>query len=155
MADVQLRLELSSGLFQTKRTDAACRELADRHYSRQRRGHREFIGPCEPFVLRNDAGTILFVWTRPKVRLDKQKGYNCAIFRNESARQSSDIILEAERLVFQHWGRNRLYTYVKPDKIHSSNPGYCFKVAGWNHVGESTKGHHLLVKYEEYAKDND
>ena len=78
--------------------------------------------------------------------MDGQTGYSCAIFRNESPRRSSDIILEAEELAFEKWGPNRLYTYVDPRQVKSRNPGYCFLCAGWVRAGFSKGGKLLLVK---------
>ena len=80
------------------------------------------------------------------MRQDGQLGYNNAIFRNESRRRSSEIILEAEELAVQKWGPNRAYTYVDPRKVASVNPGYCFKCAGWQFVRLSLSGKHLLEK---------
>lgn len=80
--------------------------------------------------------------------MDGQDGYNCAIFRNEGQRQSSEIILEAEEMAFRKWGPNRLFTYIDPKKIRSTNPGYCFKMAGWKRIGLSKSGKVLLAKYD-------
>jgi hypothetical protein len=69
--------------------------------------------------------------------MDGQTGYNCAIFRNESSRKASDIILEAERLAFEKWGPNRLYTYIDPNKTAiiirrgERIVGFCYRKAGW------------------------
>jgi hypothetical protein len=84
----------------------------------------------------------------PTMRMDGQTGYNNAIFRNESPRLSSEIILEAEHHAIARWGPNRMYTYIDPAKIKSANPGYCFKVAGWRFLRLSAEGKHLLVKYD-------
>jgi len=98
--------------------------------------------------LTNIDRTILFVWQRPlpQYRRDGQTGYNCSLFRNEDGRLSSEIILEAERLVLEAWGPDRLYTYVDAAKIRSSNPGYCYFQAGWQKVGVSKSGKILLEK---------
>jgi hypothetical protein len=80
------------------------------------------------------------------MRMDAQTGYNCAMFRNESKRLSSEIILEAEQFAIQKWGPNRMYTYIDQTKVKSANPGYCYKMAGWKFVGISKGGKHLLVK---------
>ena len=143
-----MMLPFTDGLMVTHGYDQDCRRLADRHYSRRTPGARQFCYAGRKLVLRNAEGTVLFVWMYPipEMRDDGQTGYNCAIFRNESDRLSSDIILEAEGIAFERWGRARLYTYVDPRKVHSPNPGYCFKVAGWKFAGISTKGKHLLVK---------
>ena len=99
-------------------------------------------------MLRNAGGSVLWVWMfpDPTMRFDGQVGYNNAIFRNESERRSSDIILEAEQWAIQKWGPNRAYTYIDPTKVKSANPGYCFKQAGWVRVGYAKDGKHLLAK---------
>ena len=94
-------------------------------------------------VLINTSGTALFVW-RKFVSDNGQHGVNCAIFRNESPILSSTLILEAEQLAWHHWPGERLYTYVNSAKIRSSNPGYCFKAAGWKVCG-TTNVNHLII----------
>jgi hypothetical protein len=143
-----LALEGDGVLYRTTHFDDEMRQLADRHYSRRTVGARQFAYSGRKLVLRDADGLVLFVWMYPDptMRMDGQTGYNCAIFRNESERRSSEIILEAERWAVAKWGPNRFYTYVDPRRIASRNPGYCFKVAGWKHLGESASGQHLLVK---------
>lgn len=141
-------LPLWQGLIPTTHFDAECSFLADRHYSRRTVGARQFCYSGRKLVLRNTEGTVLFVWSWPReeMRMDGQKGYNCAIFRNESDRLSSDIILEAEVHAFAKWGPNRVFTYVDGRKIKSVNPGFCFKKAGWIKIGMSKSGLTLLAK---------
>ena len=141
-------LPFTDGLVQTTHFDRECALLADRHYSRRTVGARQFCYSGRKLVLRDTRGDVLFVWMfpDPALRMDGQVGFNCAIFRNESKRRSSEIILEAEALAVAKWGPNRMYTYVNPTKIKSANPGYCFKVAGWKFSGLSKSGQHLLVK---------
>jgi hypothetical protein len=78
--------------------------------------------------------------------MDGQTGYSCTIFRNEGPRRSSELILEAEDAATRRWGPNRFFTYINPKKVKSANPGYCFKCAGWKHIGMSEGGLHLLAK---------
>jgi hypothetical protein len=62
-------------------------------------------------------------------------GWTCSIFRNTGPRLSSELVLEAERLLVREMGDcgpSGLLTYVWDRKVRSSNPGYCFKVAGWS-----------------------
>ncbi|MDQ7835492.1 MAG: hypothetical protein RDU24_08930 [Humidesulfovibrio sp.] len=129
----------------TRRNDREARALADRHYSRKTPGHREFIGPGRAIILRDPAGTWLFVWRHCQYRLDGQTGWECSIFRNEGARLSSEIILECEGFV-----TGRLFTYVDASKVRSANPGYCFKRAGWRVAGRS-KGRGLVLLVKEAA----
>jgi len=81
-----------------------------------------------------------------KLRMDTQTGFNCAIFRNESERRSSEIILEAERFAVAKWGPNRAYTFVDGRKVRSSNPGWCFIAAGWRKCGKTKSGKIILEK---------
>jgi hypothetical protein len=141
-------LPLSEGLVATGRFDGECAELADRHYSRRTVGARQFVYAARQLILRDSEARILFAWLfpDPALRMDNQTGYNCAIFRNESGRPSSEIILEAECRAVAKWGPNRGYTYVDPRHVQSPNPGYCFKLAGWRFVKRTADGKHLLEK---------
>ena len=141
-------LPFTDSLIVTTHFDPEMAMLADRHYSRRTVGARQFLYSGRKIVIRNSEGTILFGWVWPDddKRMDGQTGYNCAIFRNESDRLSSEVILECERIAIARWGPNRMYTYVDPGKIASKNPGYCFKKAGWKFARLSKGGKHLLVK---------
>ncbi len=121
--------------------------LADRHYSRQKIGARQFMPNGRKIVIRDWAGLIVFGWLWQEIRDDGEPGYNCSIFRNEGPQRSSDVILECERIAIARWGVNRMFTYVRPSAITSVNPGYCFKCAGWKFVRTSKDGKlHLLAK---------
>lgn len=126
----------------TRRNDQEARAIADRHYSRKTPGARDFVGPGRTIILRDPAGSWLFVWRKCKFRLDGQTGWECSIFRNEGQRRSSGIILECE----WHVG-GRVFTYVDSRKVRSSNPGWCFQCAGWRKAGRSkNRGLVQLVK---------
>lgn len=94
-------------------------------------------------VLMTSDQSALFVWRKFKDD-SGQEGINCAIFRNEGPLLSSYLILEAEKLAYDRWGKERFYTYINPSKIRSVNPGYCFKVAGWTVCG-ITKVNKLII----------
>lgn len=144
--------DIGGGLLESDRCDSECSALADRHYSRQSVGKLKFVPPGESIVLRNAEGTVVFVWLRNTVpRYDKQVGVNCTIFRNESARRSSDIIVEAETFAVKRWGAIRAFTYVDASKVKSSNPGCCFKKAGWAMCGKSKSGLLLFEKSLTYV----
>lgn len=140
-------LPFHDGLFRSHRADSELAVLADRHYSRQLIGSRQFVAPGRNLVYRDREGLCVFVWLWqfPEFRDDNEEGYCCAMFHNESPRLSSEIILEAEEMASKEWGPNRLFTYVKPSAILSVNPGFCFKQAGWRFV-RSSKDKHLLEK---------
>jgi hypothetical protein len=140
---------------QTKDGDPHAYFIKSRHYSHtpRPRGNRHrfrIVGPSEYLLLVTADYNALFLWTAPKngVRRDGQNGLNCAIFRNETDILSSKLILEAEVLAYRRWGPIRMFTYVDPTAVRSSNPGYCFKCAGWKHCGTSTR--HKLVILEKY-----
>lgn len=163
-----MMFEFTTGLMRTTHFDSEMAALADRHYSRRTVGARQFLYSGRKLVLRNAEGTVLFGWLfpDPAMRMDGQTGYNCAIFRNESNRKSSDIIIEAEAAAFAKWGPARLYTYIDPAKTaiikrrcDSSGKtsrrivGYCYLKAGWKPVIHkngapriSKAGQHLFVK---------
>lgn len=118
--------------------------LYERHYSSRlyKDGRRRalFVGPGEKTVLVAHDGRALFVWRR--FRDDSgQEGINCAAFRNEGAGLSSALITEAMAIAWARWPGERLYTYVDAIEVRSSNPGYCFLVAGWRHAGWTKGGH--------------
>jgi hypothetical protein len=120
---------------ETHDADPHARALADRHYSRKTRGATHFCGPGEKMVLITPDYRALFVWRKNRVRWDGQEGVECTIFRNEGAHISSELIKEAVRLAKKRWPGARLFTYVWPSAIKSTDPGFCFKRAGWRVVG--------------------
>lgn len=132
--------------FAVKDGDDRARALYLRHYSAKKnrrpwRQSRQFVGPGQKFVLLNTEGTALFVWLKNTVeRYDKQEGVICAVFRNESSVRSSDLIREAMDLAWRKWPGERLFTYVDPGQVQSTNPGYCFQRAGWQKCGVSQRG---------------
>ena len=131
----------------TRDGNDTARGIFDRHYSRicyaDGRFRRIFVGPGEKMVLITAQADALFVW-RKFISMDRQQGVNCAVFRNESDHQSSALIGEAMRLAWERWPGERLYTYVNATRIRSTNPGYCFQMAGWGKAGRSGGGLHIL-----------
>ena len=134
----------------TRDGDRTCRALYDRHYSsrqyRDGRKPKKFVGPGQYIALRTAAGDAFFVWR--KFRDDcidertgqPQAGVNCSAFRNEGAHLSSELIRQADAIADCIWSGLRHYTYVNPAKLRSSNPGFCFLVAGWRKCGRTKKG---------------
>lgn len=122
--------------------------LFRRHYSfkARKRGPQKqphFCGPGQKTVLLTPCGRALFVWRKFR-SMNDQPGVNCAVFRNEGAGRSSDLIRAAMEIAWRRWPGERLYTYVNPRKVKSANPGYCFLCAGWRKCG-ITKARHLLI----------
>ena len=133
--------------------DPALVRLADDHYSRRKRGSPQFCPPGEKVVLflrgpewpfRAWAG---WVWWRPAPgKATRYDGYDgwwcCSFFRNESPYLSSRLISEAIPWAVQEWGAppHGYDTYVWPEKLRSTNPGYCYLMAGWSKDGWSKDG---------------
>ena len=138
---------IGDGWIEVRDGNDTARNIFDRHYSRYRykdgRRPKLFVGPGEKMVLLTACARALFVW-RKFISGDGQQGINCAIFRNEGAGRSSDLIKSAMQLAWNRWPRERLYTYVNPKKVRSKNPGCCFKAAGWNRCG-TTKRNKLHI----------
>ena len=133
------------------RADPRAVSLYARHYSayRYRDGRRRtrFVGPGESMILLTVNCDALFVWLHNTVeRFDKQEGVNCTVFRNESSIRSSDLIREAVSLAWRRWPGKRLFTYVGDAKIRSSNPGYCFQMAGWRKCGRNADGRLTILE---------
>lgn len=129
--------------------DLDCLELYERHYSAYRyadgRERKLFVGPGEKVVLRTERGDACFVW-RKFIDDSGQKGINCAVFRNESPHRSSHLVRQADSIADCLWPDSRHYTYVNAKAIRSSNPGFCFLVAGWRKCGMTKSGLLILEK---------
>lgn len=126
--------------------DPVGRALFARHYSRRRYsdGRRPalFVGPGEKLVLIGHDDRSMFVWRVMAYPMDDQVGVCCAVFRNESEVLSSLLIREADAIADERWPNiARHYTYVSPQAIRSTNPGACFKAAGWLRCGTTKGGH--------------
>lgn len=128
---------------------AAELELADRHYSRQTKGSRQFMPPGKTLVLltRDE----LAVWGACKnkdpvgeVRL------RCTIFRNESVTLSSELVELATALTYLRFGRDViLTTEIDTRKTRKKrDPGRCFRKAGWIVSERKSRSHrhrHVVI----------
>lgn len=121
------------------------------HYSRRTPGSKTFTGVGQEIVLvRPDA-----VWAVVRARVPAPKGsgasrgrtgetaptrwvWRCNMFRNLGPERSSDLIREAVAMTAVQWVKRygelpdeTLQTEVKPDRVASEIPGYCYRRAGW------------------------
>lgn len=117
------------------------------HYSRQTPGALQFTRNGQNLVF--ITADLLAVWVtfRPTpdkaVRADKLNAWECALFRNEGPHLSRELIREAHLLSAALWGvipKDGLITFIKPDAVASSIPGYCYRRAGWRRKGVSSDG---------------
>lgn len=121
--------------------------LADRHYSRKTIGSGQFMPPGRMIVLLTEHADAVWgsSWPYPEMLLREwaRTAWMCSIFRNESARLSSELILEAVAITRWYWGEppvDGMVTIIDQRKTKSSNPGYCYKMAGFKQVGYTQKG---------------
>jgi hypothetical protein len=143
---------------EVKDGDERVASIYRRHYSchayadnrRSQYGYRNrflVMGPGEKLVLLSTTGDAILGW-RKFIDQSGQRGINCAFFRNEGKELSSALLLDGEQHAWRHWPEEqRLYTYVNPKAIRSTNPGACFKFAGWSRCGETAGGLLILHKY--------
>ena len=130
------------------RADPRCVALADRHYSRQKVGSPQFVPPGRCLVLYTQTPTGEAVWVTswPFAEYVKHAwagAWVCSIFRNERAALSSDLITGAIAATRFHYGEPPALgciTFVKPDAVRSTNPGFCFRKAGFKRVGAAKDG---------------
>jgi len=124
------------------------------HYSRRTPGSRTFTGVGQEIVLVTDCGRA--VWACIRQRTPSRAGTGCSrgrigecddrpryvwrnsMFRNLGAGLSSKLIREAVAVTYREWiarygalPSERLRTEVAIGSIRSSNPGCCYKLAGW------------------------
>lgn len=154
---VQPFLYASGRWMEVKDGNATGRAIFHRHYSHKPyadgRDPALFVGPGEKMVLLTPDARALFVW-RKFISGDGQEGVNCAVFRNEGAGLSSDLIKAADAMAWEKWPGERHYTYVNRKKLHTATkrgnkycpwpPGKCFLEAGWNYCG-ITKWNKLII----------
>ena len=129
--------------------DGSTYKLASINVRVVRRANKGFLGPGEKLVMLTNDGRALWAWTNPDfdMRLDKQPGLRCAVFRNESDTLSSNLVQEADEIAWQRWPDiDRHYTYVWDDKVRSVNPGYCYKKAGWRTCGRNKDGRLTILE---------
>lgn len=139
---IQLPLGAIPPWLEVDRDHPAARALADRHYSRQTIGAREFMPPGQTLVLvtpccRAVWGACLNMDPAGSLR------WRVTIFRNEGAGLSSTLIRSATDRTRERWPSMALplTTEVDPRKTrHKRDPGRCFRRAGWTPDGETTAG---------------
>ena len=119
------------------RFDAAAIALADRHYSRRpsKRGSNQVGGVGRTLTLVSPCERALWVTRYLLKPMDNLDAWRNTYFHNEGARLSSELIAEAMRITLLLWGEppgDGWVTWIDTRKVRATtNPGYCFKKAGW------------------------
>ena len=125
----------------SNRADPEALPLADRHYNRQKPGTPQFVPPGRCVVLLSRCRKALWVTSWPLAKYTKHEWAGAwvnTLFRNEGAGLSSRLIVEAIGVTRYFWPdvpRLGIVTFVDESEIESDNPGYCYKMAGFEHVG--------------------
>jgi hypothetical protein len=127
------------------------RMIYNRHYSARRyrdgRSPKKLVGPGEYLLLTTPTWDVLVAFRLSRRPIAGQSGVYLSVFRNESIRKSSEILRQALRLAENRWpDQNRVFTLVDPRKIESSIPGYCFRRAGFRHIGDTKSGQMIFSR---------
>lgn len=152
--------------YQVHHLDARARELADRHYSRQTIGAREFCPPGNKIVLivpSDDFTSARALWVShrpdPKANLVKPRAdgflyWNNPYFRNESNLRASDLILEALAITRYIWNderpRDGFHSFVDPKHVQGVKVrgetvyGFTYLKAGFTRWPVLTKSRKLI-----------
>lgn len=146
----------------TNKGDQSVRKLMDRHYSRQTIGDVRFTRPGMNLVLRTaEADACFIAWRSHFKRKDVYDAWEITAFRNESDHLASELILSGILALLDEWGeppKDGIITYVHPRKVKNKrHQGYCFRAAGFNEIGASSKGLLLfqLIVNEVYLKEQE
>ena len=137
----------------SNRADPKAREIADRHYNRQKPGTPQFVPPGRCLVLycKTASGRALWVTSYPYAEYVHHAwagAWVCSTFRNEGAGIASEMIKDAVAATRAYFGDPPplgMITFidrkkVRPTMIHGRPTwGRTYMLAGFEYVGE-TKG---------------
>jgi len=141
----------------SNRADAAARELADRHYNRQKIGTPQFAPTGSCIVFLTDDAKAFWVTSFPQAQWVKHAwagAWVCSAFRSEGAGRASDLIRQAVAATRSHYGdppHLGMVTFINENKVQPTmvhgRPvwGWTFRKAGFIEVGR-TKGGLLALQ---------
>ena len=133
------------------RFDQQARQLADRHYSRQKVGSPQFVPPGRLLMLiaKNGSAVWASIWQAQIDHAWKDSWNNC-LFRNEGAGLSSELILEAiaaTRWKFGEPPAGGMITFIDCDAGRKKrDPGRCYRKAGFEPVGYTKVKRKLVLQ---------
>lgn len=150
--------------YTSNRADPKAREIADRHYNRQKPGTPQFVPPgrCCVFYAGTETGKAFWVTSYPFAQYVKHQwagAWICSAFRNEGAGVASEMIREAvaaTRAVFGEPPALGMITFidqkkVRPTMTHGRKTwGRTYEKAGFKYVGKTKGG---LLAYQLLPKD--
>lgn len=134
------------------KADPRAREVADRHYNRQKVGAAQFVPPGRAVVLTTEDAGALWITSWPfaeYVRHAWPGAWVNSCFRRETGPLASTLItaaVAATRAVFGDPPELGIVSFVDASKVRAKrDPGYCYLMAGWRRVGETKGG---LLAYQ-------
>lgn len=137
----------------SNRFDPRAREIADRHYNRQKPGTPQFVPPgrCCVLYAETETGRAFWVTSYPYAQYVRHAwagAWICSAFRNEGAGTASEMIREAVAATRAHFGEPPalgMVTFIDARKVKPimtrGRPtwGRTYELAGFRPVGK-TKG---------------
>ena len=136
------------------RNDDEGRALADRHYNRQKVGAPGFVPPGRCLVLTRPGALWVTSFAFAQwVKHEWAGAMTNSTFRRESGPLASVLIRSA--LAATVWKAQTdpvwhgvptpahgfaLVTFVDPEEVRSTNPGYCYLMAGFERIGTTKAG---------------
>jgi hypothetical protein len=134
------------------RADPAARQLADRHYNRQKIGSPQFAPPGSCVVFVTECGRAFWITSAPFAEFVKHAwagAWVCSAFRSENAGKASELIRQAVAATLAHYGEpptlgmvtfiNR--KFVRPTMVHGIETwGWTYLKAGFRPCGETRGG---------------
>lgn len=143
-------MSASSLWYQSHRADRIAREIADRHYNRQKIGTPQFVPPGSCCVFVATDIKAFWVTSAPFAKYVKHAwpgAWMCTAFRNEGSVRSSKLIRAAVAATRHHYFARRAIpafgtvTFVDPKHVPGilirgeRIYGLSFQKAGFSHVG--------------------
>lgn len=138
----------------SNRADQKAREIADRHYNRQKPGTKQFVPPGRCLVLytETDTGKAFWVTSFPYTEYVKHEwagAWVCSAFRNEGAGIASELIRDAVSATREYFGEPPelgMITFIDTKKVQPTYIRGCptwgrsYILAGFDYVGQTKAG---------------
>lgn len=148
----------------SNRADPKARDIADRHYNRQKPGTPQFVPPgrCCVLYTENESGKAFWVTSYPFAEYVKHQwagAWICSAFRNEGAGVASELIREAvaaTRAFFGDPPAIGMVTFIDQKKVKPTMRrgektwGLTYEKAGFRYVGKTKGG---LLAFQLLPKD--
>lgn len=133
------------------RADDEARQIADRHYSRQKIGTPQFVPPGRCFVLVGDCAYWVTSWPFAQYVKHAWAGaWVNSAFRRESGPLASELIRDAVAMTRWYWPdvpELGMVTFIDTKKVRNKRDfGRCYVRAGFTRLKETTKGGLIVMQ---------